>query len=585
MNEKEILPQFDLDTAALFTSDEDDNNDDGNDNLMETQYSTPTAQENRFNQTPTKGTTAVTTTSVLQITLPPSTPIRSSLKRRQQPTTETIRKDIELIDLVTPKKSPQGLHQPNYIRRTLHFFNQQRLSILPTFPIVHNDNDDSDLLLLANVCPMQLSPTELVRRQHGQYKHAFDIRDPNASETSFMVQQYQIYYVSILERFNVDLPIVDHNYARLKYVLELFRKARMRTLSANNKRLEHTLYLKDSEMPLLLEFYLQMDIDLFYMKTCSFRDAQPRSKTEGIFCATLPECRYKITPCGHCKLCRTPVDMKYRSQAPILFNRYGKHEFVNRYQSILNCPATCNTTNIIYVLTCLCGQFDYVSETAYTLAKRFDGHRQLANKAVCNLLIGKENVIGLAINQQYASSSSDKEYMSLYQHPTQCSATIQMFLDYNKLYWRFVPMKIEEANQDDANYQRASATTTTTTMSNVHFDKNIRIHLKHVPKPPADYKFSKRQIEKQAEFFQKYSTSPPTNEQVDLYNANIIAVLPPNTSDLFRQHVHSLFVTHTEAKLNTLGHIFESNINIHSAQHVWCANLVRRPNLSMSQRR
>ncbi|CAF4318908.1 unnamed protein product, partial [Rotaria sordida] len=155
-----------------------------------------------------------------------------------------------------------------------------------------------------------------------------------------------------------------------------------------NKRLQNTSYLKDDEMPLLLEFYLQMDVDLFYMKTCSFRDAQPRSKTEGIFCATIPEYRYKITPCGHCKLCRTPIDMKYRSQAPILFNRYGKHQFVNRYESILNCPATCNTINIIYVLTCLCGQFDYINETAHRLAKRFDEHRQSANIAICNLLLG-----------------------------------------------------------------------------------------------------------------------------------------------------------------------------------------------------
>ncbi|CAF2782366.1 unnamed protein product [Rotaria sp. Silwood2] len=582
MNDDDILPNFNFYEASILTSDEDDN-DGGNDNLMETKYSTPTAQENRSDQTPARATTTVATTNELQITIPPSTPIRPSLIR-QRPTTTTT--NIELIDLVTPKKSPQGLHQPNYIRRTLHFFNQQRLSILPTFPIINNDNNDSDLLLLANVFPIQLSPTESAHRQQGQYKHAFIITDPNASKTSFMVQQYQIYYVSILERFNVGLPIVDHNYARLKHVIELFRTARMRTLRTNNKRLEHTLYLKDSEMPLLLEFYLQMDIDLFYMKTCSFRDAQPRSKTEGIFCVTIPECRYKITPCGHCKLCRTPVDMKYRSQAPILFNRYGKHQFVNRYESILNCPATCNTTNIIYVLTCLCGQFDYVSETAYTLAKRFDGHRQLANKAICNLLLGKENVTSLAINQQYASSSSDKEYMLLYQHPTQCSATIQMFLDYNKLYWRFVPMKIEEANQDDANYQRVCTTTaTTTTKSNVHFDREIRKYLKDVPKPPAGYKFSKRQIEKQAEFFEKYCVSPPDNEQMDLYNANIIAVLPPNTSDLFRQIVHSLFVTHTEAKLNTLGHIFDLNINTNIRQSVWCENLVRRPVSSMSQRR
>ncbi|CAF1515540.1 unnamed protein product, partial [Rotaria sordida] len=90
----------------------------------------------------------------------------------------------------------------------------------------------------------------------------------------------------------------------------------------------------------------------------------------------------------------------------------------DRYESILNCPATCSTINIIYVLTCLCGQFDYINETTYRLAKRFDEHRQNANIAICNLLLGNKNVTSLQINQQYESSSFDEEYMLLYRHPT-----------------------------------------------------------------------------------------------------------------------------------------------------------------------
>ncbi|CAF4374747.1 unnamed protein product, partial [Rotaria sordida] len=49
--------------------------------------------------------------------------------------------------------------------RTIHFFNQQRLSILPTFPISNNDENNGSDLLLANVSPIQLSPIELARRQ------------------------------------------------------------------------------------------------------------------------------------------------------------------------------------------------------------------------------------------------------------------------------------------------------------------------------------------------------------------------------------------------------------------------------------
>jgi len=44
----------------------------------------------------------------------------------------------------------------------------------------------------------------------------------------------------------------------------------------------------------------QILVDIFYMKTCSFRGAQPRSDTEGLFCGPdEPEARYRMIPCGH----------------------------------------------------------------------------------------------------------------------------------------------------------------------------------------------------------------------------------------------------------------------------------------------
>ncbi|CAF4248487.1 unnamed protein product, partial [Rotaria sordida] len=92
------------------------------------------------------------------------------------------------------------------------------------------------------------------------------------------------------------------------------------------------------------------------------------------------------------------------------------------------------------------------------------------------------------------------------------------------------------------------------------------------------YKFSKRQIEQQIEFFEKNMIKNPFHEQIDIYHAAIIAVLPPNTSDLFRQIVHSLFVTHTEAKLNVLGHVFDRTGYMNVRYGIWCANLVRHSN-------
>lgn len=60
-----------------------------------------------------------------------------------------------------------------------------------------------------------------------------------------------------------------------------------------------------------------------------------------------------------------------------------------------------------------------------------------------------------------------------------------------------------------------------------------------------------------------------------MYHAKIIALLPLESSDLFRQVIHTLFITHTEARLNTLGHIFDTNSNADLHRGIWCENLVR----------
>jgi hypothetical protein len=52
------------------------------------------------------------------------------------------------------------------------------------------------------------------------------------------------------------------------------------------------------------------------MKTCSFRGAQPRSDTEGLFCGSdQPEARYVINPCGQqtCPCCY-PHNQSKKSQ-------------------------------------------------------------------------------------------------------------------------------------------------------------------------------------------------------------------------------------------------------------------------------
>ena len=79
------------------------------------------------------------------------------------------------------------------------------------------------------------------------------------------------------------------------------------------------------------------------MKTCSFRDARPRSVDEGIFCGiNEPEARYSMTPCQDkdCNCCY-PYD-GYEPTKPwtvVDFATSSTHRFLNGYTTYLNCPA------------------------------------------------------------------------------------------------------------------------------------------------------------------------------------------------------------------------------------------------------
>ncbi len=62
--------------------------------------------------------------------------------------------------------------------------------------------------------------------------------------------------------------------------------------------------------------------------------------------------------------------------------------------------------------------------------------------------------------------------------------------------------------------------------------------------------------------------------------------MPTNASDALRRLIEALFITHTEAQLNTDGHLdkllfpnemFQSQSGC-SQQNPWCKHLVRRPN-------
>ncbi|CAF5093291.1 unnamed protein product, partial [Rotaria sp. Silwood1] len=104
-----------------------------------------------------------------------------------------------------------------------------------------------------------------------------------------------------------------------------------------------------------------------------------------------PQARYSVLPCGNqlC-LCCYPKNSDKKSQTwPVIdFNSSSIHQFVNGYITYLNCPATCTTSNIVYAMTCPCGDYDYVDSTPETLANAMAYHREHGNRIIHEILTG-----------------------------------------------------------------------------------------------------------------------------------------------------------------------------------------------------
>ena len=62
-------------------------------------------------------------------------------------------------------------------------------------------------------------------------------------------------------------------------------------------------------------------------------------------------------------------------------------------------------------------------------------------------------------------------------------------------------------------------------------------------------------------------------------------LVPITASDALRRLIEALFITHTEAQLNTDGHLDRllfpdttiNHIDLSEQQNLWCKNLLRRP--------
>ncbi|CAF4236004.1 unnamed protein product, partial [Rotaria sp. Silwood2] len=361
---------------------------------------------------------------------------------------------MEIIDLCTPPIVIDDLStipDPMYdattsVEMKQRFLNlDRRLCILPCYP-TYNANRDQGQPLLANIPHHQLTPTELSYRRSGAFKPACTIVNSQSNMPSFLRAKFNMFFGDLLERLKVDLSILDYNYTRLNKFMKMLAYEQIRAFNLPPNAIPQ---IEEKEYPVVLEFFLQFDVNMFYMKTCSFRYTRPRTLNEGLFCLQEPEARYELAACGNCALCYPQYDMTYRLKKSVVeFSQAHKHTFLNGYQAILNCSASCHTSNIIYALTCPCGKFEYIGTTANTLHDRLKKHREHGNRIIHEFLIGQTNILR-ELTRGKPTEILVKDRMKLYQHSARCPVAMQIFLDANQPYWRFVPMSLEESQRPE----------------------------------------------------------------------------------------------------------------------------------------
>ncbi|CAF1382378.1 unnamed protein product, partial [Adineta steineri] len=446
----------------------------------------------------------------------------------------------------------------------------------------------------------RLTSHEIVRRQRGAY----------TSDALSMMYNYKYSNdgFTLLEKDVEDLAthllvgksIITFNADRLRgicyYFLALHESFRKNILLLNDIALEEPI-LNSKQMAILLEFYLQIDVDIFFMKTCWFRGAEPHAIMEGLFCGKdEPKARYKLLACGNlfCRLCH-PINHWKKSQPwPVVdFNSSSMHHFLNGYTTYLNCSATCTTSNIIYTMTCPCGRYDYVDSAVETLSDAMNYHREHGNRII------HETLVGSRIYRASPMDPTEKEKdrankMRLYQHSARCPIALRSFLDCNPIYWCFIPQLLAYALAENAIHLRHTSTTTTTTtdpeldniiaMGTVDNNQRIVNYLGHVPTPPDTYAFSYRQRRNQRLFFQQFVSSSIHQlpySPLDLYQIAIIAILPDDQSIILRYIIETLFILHGETKLNMICPLGGDPYQRYGPPYafIWCNNLAH-PSLS-----
>ena len=229
----------------------------------------------------------------------------------------------------------------------------------------------------------------------------------NSSHSPTMREVAKILYhlfIRLSQRWHVPVPLLVFNFELMMAAMyDLSIEDYVKKLPS----LEFTIV----DCKIALEFYLQMDVDCFYLKTCSFRGSKPRTldyishtEYEGIFCVDSPEACYGMKRCNKkkCLFCHLP-NRTHRYEPALKFTDKQIHTFVNQYHCILNCDVTCSSSNVIYTLTCPCQQYDYIGRTSGAFYKRLTYHRLQYARIIRDFLLGQ-----VLINRMARSSSSNK---------------------------------------------------------------------------------------------------------------------------------------------------------------------------------
>ena len=115
----------------------------------------------------------------------------------------------------------------------------------------------------------------MTRRSFSAYPAPFNIDFKN-TVPSYIYSTYEDLLGNLSERLHVDKAILDYNLCRLHHIIHVFQ-SKYRSYERSNLLFDHRFQLpvqeqhmrmlNQNELIILLEFFLQINVDLFFMKT------------------------------------------------------------------------------------------------------------------------------------------------------------------------------------------------------------------------------------------------------------------------------------------------------------------------------